>query len=333
MTALRAVAAAALVGLAWAGTGCGGAAPPPAAAHESIEPHWQDVVETTPELLIVLRPAALAQDKVYGPLLRRALDVLRKVSRVVEATRLFEVMQGAKEVVVGLRPSPQPGGYPAEAIIVIEGVPANVDPAKVVDAEGHPLWSPGPPGPVRELVLNRDPRNAFDASLFEMEGLTWLIAVGDARIRAREVFQHPLGRPELKVDPEALAMVRIDGPSLVQRIHALQPLGDLAALGRELQSFTATLPPGSDHDVRFTLTYSEEDAAAFSEVATRHAVQVIAQEKPEKLAWLGPATVDRPDKRVVVTLPLPAQLVDALLHAGTAPIDFGAATSALGPPR
>ena len=271
----------------------------------------------------MLHPKDLGKDKVFGPLLRRALDVARDRSRLVAATRILEVMQSADEVVFGVRPGEREGGEPAELVVVIRGVPANADPAKIVDSDGQPLWSPGPMGAVRELVRERDEHgHPVDASLFEMEGLTWVIAQGEARARAREVFAHPLGRPALQVDPAAVAMVRIDGPSLVRRIHALQPLGGLAAVGRKLGSLTVTLPPGAEGNVELTLAYDDEDAAAFSEVSARQAIEAIGRKKPPALAWLAPAKVDRPDKRVLLSLPLPPQLVDALLHAGTAPIDF-----------
>ena len=59
---------------------------PPASAHLAIdaEPRWEDVIDTTPELLAVVFPTALRRDKVYGPLLRRVIDLVREQSRVVE---------------------------------------------------------------------------------------------------------------------------------------------------------------------------------------------------------------------------------------------------------
>jgi hypothetical protein len=79
------------------------------------------------------------------------------------------------------------------------------------------------------------------------------------------------------------------------------------------------LPPGGDGVVRATLAYGDEDAAAFAEVTLQQVVGAIGRKKPPGWLWLGDATVDRPDKRVVVTAPLPGQLIDGLLKAGTAP--------------
>lgn len=312
--------------LALASASCGGAPTRSTVAATQVEAHWQDIFETTPEVLAILHPNELGSDKVFGPLLRRALDVARDRSRLVAATRILEVMQNADEVVFGVR-FPERGGDregdPSEEVVVVRGVPASADPAKIVDSDGHPLWTPGPMGAVRELVRERDEHgHLISASLFEMEGLTWVIATGDARIRAREVFAHPLGRPEMTLGQGSLAMIRIDGPSLVKRIHALQPLGGLANVGKKLGSFTVALPPGSDGSVQVTLAYEEEDAAAFSQVAVQQAIEVIGRKRPENLAWLASAKVDRPDKRVLLSLPLPPRLIDGLLKAGSAPIDF-----------
>ncbi len=327
---VRTTACAAVLGLATAssGFGCGGAAPKAAVAHVEQGARWQDVFDTTPELLAVLRPTAMRQDKVYGPLLQRVLVAARDRSRAIASTRVLEVVQDTEEVVVGVRPAQRLDEgveQPAELVMVLRGVPASADPGKVVDADGGALWSPGPHGAVRELVRERDEHgHPVDASLFELENRTWIIAVGPARARARDVFAHPVSRPELKLDPGALAMIRIDGTSLVQRVHALQPLGGLAAVGRKLSSLTATLPPGSNGALQLSFLYAEEDASAFAEVAARQAIEAIGRKKPESLAWLASAKVSRPDRRVLVDLPLPPTLIESLLHAGSAPIDFDA---------
>jgi hypothetical protein len=117
------------------------------------EPRWEDVLDTTPELLAVVFPTALRKDKVYGPLLRRAIDLVREQSRVVAETRALDAMEDAEEVIIGIRPDvAAASGAPGEVVVVVRGVRADVDPATLVDADGHPLWAPGPGGRVRELV-------------------------------------------------------------------------------------------------------------------------------------------------------------------------------------
>jgi hypothetical protein len=301
---------------------CG--ARPTGAPGESValEPRWQDVFDTMPELFIVVRPRSLRQDKVYGPLLTRAVEAARQQSRVAAATRALDAVEDADEVIAGARAG-EPD-RPGELVVVARGVRADLDPGKLVDADGRILWAPGPNGRVRELVCERDVRGGEAASLFELPGRTWVIASDEARERARSVFAHPLSRPKFDLDGEALAIVRIDGPSLVKRVRPLQGTGGLAAVGRRLQSVTLVLPPGSDRAVRATLSYADEDAAAFAEVSVRAAIAAVARTNHEGVAWLGAlgaAVAQRADKRVVITAPLPPRLIDELLRAGSAPLE------------
>ena len=64
----------ALCCLAAMAVACGGGPPPRPVESPYAEPHWQDVFETIPELLVVVRARAARQDRVYGPLLRRAFE-------------------------------------------------------------------------------------------------------------------------------------------------------------------------------------------------------------------------------------------------------------------
>jgi hypothetical protein len=301
---------------------CGGKGPPVAPESAYAEPRWQDVFETLPELFVIVRPRALAQDKVYGPLLRRAIDVARQQSRVVAGTRALEAMEGADEVIAGVRADAP--GQVGELVLVAQGTRADIDPGKLVDDDGRVLWAPGPSGPVRELVRERDEHGApIAASLFELPGRTWVVVAGDARSRAREAFAHPVNRPMIDLDREALAMVRLNGPSLVAHVRPLQGSGGLGAVGKRLQSVTFLLPPGGAREVSATLSYGSGEAAAFAEVALREAIAAVSRSKREGMGWLASARVERPDgheTRVVVTAPLPPALVDALLHAGTAPL-------------
>lgn len=356
------------------GLSCGGTGDAPRAeearAAIDAEPRWEDVLDTTPELLAIVFPTALRKDKVYGPLLRRAIDLVREQSRVVAETRALDAMEDAEEVIIGLRPDAAVAASGAagegEVVVVVRGVRADVDPATLVDADGHPLWAPGPGGRVRELVRTANasssdapaPSTPADspaaASLFELPGRTWLIASGNARERARAVFARPLGRPGMRLerfDPdggETLILLRIDGPSLVARVRALQPggagtdgrapPGALGTLGRHLEALTVELAAGSSapdaspdaelhRTIRASLSYAEPDAAARAEATARDVIAAIGRKKPDDLAWLAGASVDRPSQgaapgtSVVITAPLPSHLVGALLHAGAARLE------------
>jgi hypothetical protein len=307
--------------------GCAGKTAPPAPHARYTEPRWQDAFGDTPEVLLVIRPRDLKQDKVYGPLLRWGVERLREHSGVVAATPL-EAIEDAEEVVIGMHPRTQGDeAAAADLVMVVVGVRADIDPGGLVDAGGHTLWTPGPNGPVRELVRERDERGLpLAASLFELPGRTWIMISGEGRTRAREAFAHPFEKPGMDLDPEALATVRIDGPSLVGHIRALQTLGAYAVIGRRLKALNLRLPPGASGEVQLALTYADEDAAAFAEVMARQVVESITRQKPDKLAWLARAlanaTVDRSVKRVVLKAPLPKSLIEVLLRARSGDVDL-----------
>jgi hypothetical protein len=324
---------AAWVALALAGAaGCGGPPAAPATQTKRIEARWQDVVDTMPELLVIVRPQALRQDRVYGPLLARVITAAKQRSKIVAATQTLETIEDAEEVVFGARPDTRTAA--GEMLFVEEGVRADVDPAKLVDDDGSALWSTGPSGPTPELVRERDAQgHPVDASLFVLPGRTWVVVTGAGRARARDAFAHPMQRPAMKLDDAALALVRLDGPSLVEHVRGLQDLGTFAAVGRRLKSVMLTLPPGGQGVVKATFAYADDDAAAFAELTLRQIVGAVSRSagKTPKMAWLGQATVQRPDTRVVVTAPLPPSLIEGLLTAGAAPMDFDVPAPASGP--
>jgi hypothetical protein len=302
-----------------AGAGCGAASPAPPATSDSLEPHWQDVFDGAPELFVVLRPERLRRDPMYGQLLNRAIDAARAQSPVVAATRALDAIDDADEIVVGLQGE--------DVVAVALGVRADVDPAKLVDSGGRPLWTPGEgAGRVRELVRTPEPRSGEGAnrttqfgmseggdraSLFELPGRTWVIASGEARMRARQVFAHPLNRPMLDRGGDALAMIRIDGRSLVRRVPQLAT-GGLAAAGRHLQSVVVTLQPGEDHSLLATLFFADEDAAGVAAITLREAAAALGRTRgAENLAWLGAAQVEQKGTHVVIRAPFPSELIRA----------------------
>jgi hypothetical protein len=341
---------------------CSGRAPLPSTQLSSspAEPRWEDAFDATPNLLVVVFPSALRSDRVYGPLLRRAIALARQESRVVAETRALDAMEDADEVIVGLRTGAS--ASVDDLVVVVRGVRADVDPAALVDAEGLPLWTAGPMGPVRELV-RADPtpdsgpsgRSVHDetpASLFELPGRTWVIASGEARARARSAFFHVPDHPRRVfafegLDAEALVTIRIDGPTLVRRIPALQPERMLGAVGARLGDVTFELSadlasseapealdggatsPERVRVIKATLSYASEDAAALADGTVHQVLDAIGRKKPEGFAWLSTERVEvarpPPGKRLVVTVPLPSRLVDALLHAGKARLPGGEA--------
>jgi hypothetical protein len=215
----------------------------------------------------------------------------------------------------------------------VRGAPAGIDPARLVDSEGHALWTPGPFGAtdrVRELVRAAPPtptptptpapapapeEASLDASLFELPGPTWIIASGAARPRARAALARPTGSAGPPVAEGVLAAARLDGPSLVRHLPPLRAGGLLAALGERLRSATVALPPGAERAVRVTLSYADRAAASASETRARVVVAVIAQSKPDPTTWLAAlsaAKITRDGEEVTVEAPLPERLIDVL---------------------
>ncbi|MDP9002753.1 MAG: hypothetical protein M3O46_21910 [Myxococcota bacterium] len=296
--------------------------------------------ERTCELVVVVRPRALRRDVVYGPLLQRAIELVREQSRVVAATGALDAMMDAEEVVVGARETREGSG---DLVFVVRGVRAEVDPAKLIDEAGRALWAPGPDGPatdVRELVPahpeaaaagggveSRGREDAADASLFELPGRTWVIATGRARTRARDAFSRARepgsdamdSRPSRRgllsdVDGHALAVVRVSGPSLVSRVRVLRAPGLLAPVGHGLASVTVVLPPGDDPILRAIFAYKDHEAVPPAETTVRSAIGALTSAKSEDYGWLRPATVRSSDCCVEVTTPMPPRLMDGFLH-------------------
>lgn len=297
------------------------------------EPQWQDALPAAPKLLVFLRPKALRDDRVYGPMLRRALELARE-RRVTSGSLVLDAIEDADQAIAELGDlAPEDNQAPQELVVVLRGVRSDIDPATLVGPEGDLLWSPGPTGAVRELVheVDRD-GTPNPASLFELPGRTWVVASGLARDRAREAFAHPSRRREPVSALDALATIWIDGPSLVERVSQLRPSGLLASVGNGLKSLALDLlaptaapggPPGSNpipsRDVRAVASYPQDQAAADAGEAFGEMLEVVSRLKPAGLAWLAPAKVVVEGSRVIVTEPLPLALLAGLLEAGRPP--------------
>lgn len=317
---------------------CHGQDPRTAAAERPnpVEPEWQDALSSTPKLLVFLRPKKLQADKVYGPMLRRALDLARE-QRVTSGALVLDAIEDSEEAIAeldDLTTQEAPASAAAqELLLVLRGTRSDIDPSRLVGPEGDLLWSAGPNGAVRELVHERDRDGAQNpTSLFELPDRTWVVACGAARDRARDAFAHPTSRPEPPFAIDSLATVSIDGPSLVRRVSLLQSSGPLASAGDGLRSLAlellatappadATAPPGSflPRQVRAVASYADAQAASDAGGSLRVVLQVVSRIKPAGIAWLGAGQVDVADHRVIVTEPVPMDLLRSVLYAGRAP--------------
>ncbi|MBV9947954.1 MAG: hypothetical protein JOZ69_13960 [Myxococcales bacterium] len=304
-----------------------------AASVRAIEPRWEDAIDPKPALVVVVRPRRLRHDPVYGPLLARVIDLAREASRLVDATRALDAVEDAEELVISAADRAATAeastGDTGDLVFVIRGVRADLDPGYLVADDGRPLWRPGPSGPVRELVLDGDAAGA--ASLFELPGRTWVIASGESRLRARATFgrriRGALAPPELPAildphgDDDALAAAWLSGPPLLARVGVLRPPALLAPVGRHLETVTLSLSAGSEAFVRATLTYRDDEAPGPASARLREAIAALRggpTSTRNEYAWLaaGAVTVDEAHRRVVVTAPLPKDVLAAVVLPG-----------------
>jgi len=193
-------------------------------------------------------------------------------------------------------------------------MPAELDPAKLVDAEGTLLWVPGPSGPWRELVHEVDKDGTPNpASLFELPGRTWVIVSAAARGRVREAFSRPTGQapPRIDADAEALAALRIDGPALVARTRPLSS-GMLRAVGHELQSVNLMLSPGGARQVRAVLQYKDAESSAAAAQKLTQVMQALSHGNSPAIAWLTSVVVEPSKNTVVLKAPVPPEILNLL---------------------
>ncbi len=284
-------------------TSCG-PSKPPAAVRRAPEPRWTDALGDLPELYAVVRPGALKRDATFGPFFQTLMRIAQ-ARRDMGGATVLEAMAGADEVILGAR-----SGEPLEMMLVVRGVPAQLDPSKVEEG-GHPIFKlVGEPHAGVAEYERLDRQVAAPASLFVLPKRTWVVAVGAAKERARAAFARPSGRPVPRVDESALVVVRLDGPTLARRrLSRSRGAGVIESLGKKLASVSLSLQPGAS-GVRAALAYEDDDASAWAENAVRRVVELAGER--EGLAWLREATVGREGTQVVVTVPLPPRLLDEL---------------------
>lgn len=328
------LATALLVSLAPAVAGCGGGAERPTAARRALAPQWQDVFDGTPELYAVVRPQAIKKDAVYGSFFRSLLRVAQAKTEMTGVTAL-EALEGCDEIILGVRRDAAGDARMLDdAAIVFRGVPASLDPAKMTDTSGAPLFrllGEHAKAPEYERVGGADGRRGpSSGSLFVLPERTWVVALGSARERAREAFRTPFGRPAPKTDPAALAVVRLDAGAFVrgQRIEKSPALGPLT---RKLESLSFSLAPGKG-GVIATLRYQDEDASAWAEMHAKRLLEELARidtenaggprrgPQPFALGWLKDAQVTHEGNALKVRLSVPARLLEELPNAS--PLDL-----------
>jgi len=312
---LRGLRFAAAVTLAAATLSCGPGKPPETKpAFDTTKPHWQDVFDRVPDILVLAHPTAMARDPIYGPLLKSLSRMMAARAPQTAGTRAAEVLASCDEVIFALR---ERGS--SDATVVLRGVRADIDARKLTDQNGRPMWAEGPRGTVTELTRT----GAADGSLFVLPDRTWVFAMGDARARAREAFAHPFDRPSPLRDEASLFVIRLDGPSLVQGVPRLRTHGaPLEPIGHRLQMLTVALRPGKE-GLLASFVYSEEGAAAYAETLLKQITEALDREGSDKTKWLGQTKVERPSNYTVIArVSLPPKLLEELPNVSAAELGF-----------
>ena len=301
-----AMVCAALFGIGTAAAGCGAEAPRMEAPKRDDSPSWSDIFDGTPEFYAVIRPRAMKHDGVYGTFFK-ALMRVAEARGIARGDTMVRAAESADEIIVGMN-----GG--GDAAIVLRGVPASLDPAKITDADGRALFqAPREPAAVVEYEALQN-RGGESGSLFVLPNRTWVGAMGEARSRARQAFVTPQHRPVPKVDAESLAVVRVSG----RLPHVLDRHPRYGVLSKKLSSATFMLKPAKAGLV-VGLTYEDPDATAWAEMQAKQLIEELSS-APDR-AWLKEAKVAYEDKTVFVRVAVPPRLLEELPNASGA--DFG----------
>jgi hypothetical protein len=275
---------------------------------ESV-PQWQDVFDGTPEIYAVVRPQAIKRDAVYGALFKTVLQMAQARSEMRGVTTL-EALEGCDEIVLGIKKD----ANGEDAALVFRGVPASLDAARMTDSAGHPVFrlvDPRARVPEYEWIQRR---NAETGAVFVLPDRTWVGTIGDSRVRARQAFAAPFGRPAPKADPQALAMVRFDAATFLHGPRfAKSPV--VGPLTRKLRALTLALMPAKGGAVA-TLQYEDEDASAWAEMHVKRVIEELATARPT-LAWLKEAKVGHEGNAVIVKVAVPTRLLEDLPKANS----------------
>lgn len=280
---------------------CGESAPPPAAPKKEPTAQWQDVFDVTPDIYAVVRPQAIKRDTVYGNFWKTLVRVAQ-ARRIINGASTLEAAEGSEEIILGVNAG-------LDAAIVLRGVPANLDPQKVTDERGQPLFRlVDDKGKVPEYQLVDRARNAEPAAVFILPDRTWVGAFGDARQRARTAFATPFGRPAPKVDADALAVVRFGQSFVQQPRYVKSPVW--SAFTRHLSSVTLTLKPNKGGAV-ISLQYDDQESTAYAEMQAKQMVAELAKDE-KRFGWLKDAKVAYEGNTVHVRMPVPPRLLEEL---------------------
>jgi hypothetical protein len=285
-------------------------------------PRIEDAIgDQDPAIIVVLRPRALLRDRIYGPLLREATErASAQVGFAVVGATALVAFEQSEEVFIAATALPAVAGDgPPDAVVALVGAPADLDPARLVDTDGRPLW--GTVGELRPGVLELASQASPDqTALFVLPARTWVIAVGGAVPRARAGLAGAPRSSRVLV-PTGEELARLDMPGgLLRREDPRLTGGALAPLGRTLERASVSLLPGAEGVLTVKLAYPVVEDASLAEAKAREVVlafkrRLEATSKLDWWSWLAAAAVERTDSMVTIRAPLPRPWLEAMARA------------------
>jgi len=280
------------------------AEPAPAPREADRGPAWQDVFDGTPDLYVVVRPRAFRRDAVFGAFWKSLMSAAESKG-LMRGPTIIEAIEGSDEVIAGV------GARESDAAIVLRGVPASLDPARISDAKGRPFFKllSDRTRIVEYGVADEGGGGAKDGRLFVLPDRSWVGVLGGAKERAVQAFVTPMHRPIPKVDAAALATLRVSGPLA----HVLDRSPTFGGLEKKLTSATFSLMPDKGGIV-VALAYADAGSVAWAENEAKRLLADLTKRDP-RLAFLSDAVVRYEGTTVYARLSIPPQLLKELPFA------------------
>jgi hypothetical protein len=296
-------------------TSCG--APEPArdpsakAAHVEQRASWYGgVVDESTDLVIALSPTRLMRDPSYGPIFQRAsrLAAAKSPGTQIHGTTL-DALQQADAIVVGVKDSPD-----LDAVLIIAGVPAGFDAARLVDGEGRPLWKPSHEpsiAGVSEMERASAPSTSIateaPASFFVLPGRTWILATGAARERVRDALVRSLPAAPYVAERHDLVAVTL-GREVVARVRRRVGPG-LGPITEGLLRVEATVGDGAQGQIGAVFFYDDEHHAANATQRGGEVIALLADKLSPHLDFLRAGSLTKADRTVRISAHLPTALL------------------------
>ena len=291
-----------------------------AVSPQKRELDWYEAsIDESRDLVIMVRPRALAEDPMYGPILRRAAQIAAANVRSIRAgSTMLEAFEAADDLVVAVRGDAENSALKRarelDAVIVVGGVPSGIDPAKLVDSEGKPLWrvlSEKNPHIIELLPVE----TSAAGRLFILPDRTWVIGVGEGAFRVGAALSRSESTAYLP-EPRPPFMVKLRGESL-ERIRA-RTRSALAPLTDRLLGVNLALTSGGEGEIRATFAYSDDQAATHAELRGREVIDLLAEKLAPRLDFMKTAEIKRSRASLELRAKLPAALLKRFAEADDA---------------